>query len=159
MQLPQLGHDVRQCDRLQRTAPPELLVVHRERPLRGLARVRQLIEKTRTMEVLDRRYAARVRIGAQVTPLDELRERIGDRLDRDVSVRLRAAEGLVEILDAQMHHESPLRADELRHDEPVQRDVRCREMGEWSEPDRLHARDVNPRRGLVRARRPDPDAS
>ena len=36
-QRPQLGCDVRQRDRLQRAAPPELLVVDGERPLCGLA--------------------------------------------------------------------------------------------------------------------------
>ena len=159
VQLPQLRRDIRQRDRLQRAATTELLVVHSKRPLRGLARAGQLIEKASAMEVLDRRNPARVGVGAQVAPIDELRKRIGDRLGLDVSVHLRADQSLVEILDTQMHHEPPLRGDELRHEVPVQRDVGCREMGEWFERIRFHTRDVSPRKGLVRARRPDPDAS
>ena len=71
-QRSQLGGDVRQRDRLQRAAPPELLVIHSKRPLRRLARAGQLIEEASAMEVLDRRDPARVGVGAQVAPLDEL---------------------------------------------------------------------------------------
>ena len=76
----QTGGDVLQRDRLQRSAPAELLVEHRERPLRRLAGVGELVQEPRAVEVLDARHPARVRIGPQVAPLHELGERVGDRL-------------------------------------------------------------------------------
>jgi hypothetical protein len=57
---------------LQGTTLAELLLIHAERPLGCLARVGQLIEEASAMEVLDRRDPARVGVGAQVAPLDEL---------------------------------------------------------------------------------------
>ena len=136
----QLGGDVRQGDRLQGAALAELLLVHAERPLGGLTRVGQLIEKAGAMEVLDRRDPARIGVGAQVAPLHELPERVGESIHWDVPIRLGAGECLVEVLGAQVHDESPLRGDELAHHPPVQRDVGCREVGERPESGGLHIR-------------------
>ena len=139
-QRPQLGRDVRQRDGLQRAAPPELLVVDGECPLRGLARTGQLIEKAGAMEVLDGRDPARVGVGAQVAPLHQLPERVGEGLHRYLPIRLGTGEGLVEVFGTQMHHEAALRGDELSHHPPVQHHVWCCEMGERFKSGRFHAR-------------------
>ena len=115
----------------KRAAPAELLVEQRERSLSRLAGVGQLVQEPRAVEVLDARHPARVRIGAQVAPLDELGERIGDgpRIGRTVRGELRH-----HVLGAQVYDEPALGGDECQHHPPVQSGVLRRQVGERLEP-------------------------
>jgi PHD/YefM family antitoxin component YafN of YafNO toxin-antitoxin module len=91
----------------------------------------ELVQESRAVEVLDARHSARVRIGAKVAPLDELRERIGDRLRSGggVPVELRQ-----HILAAQMHDEPALGGHEREHHPSIQSGILSRQVGERLEP-------------------------
>jgi len=89
---------------------------------------------------LHRRRRAAPGVGAKVAPLHQLPERVGESIHWDVSIRLSSGECFVEVLGPQVHDKSPLRGDELAHHPPVQRDVGCREVGEWPEYWGLHIR-------------------
>ncbi|OIK07722.1 hypothetical protein BIV23_01700 [Streptomyces monashensis] len=57
---------------MQRTAPPQRLVVHRQRLLVGRTGLRELVDETFAVEVLDRGDPRGVRVRPQVvSPLDE----------------------------------------------------------------------------------------
>jgi hypothetical protein len=71
-----------------------------------------------TVEILHGRDPAGVRVRAEVAPVLELAERVGDSAEVDVRQRL------VHVLRPQMYGEPPLRDHEHRHDLPVQLDIR-----------------------------------
>ena len=127
----QPDRDVLECDRLERATPTELLVEHRERSLRRLASVGELVQEARAVEVLDARHPARVGVRAQVAPLLELGDRIGDRL---LVGRAFLGQRFDQVLAAQVHDEPPLGGNEREHHLPVQRGVGRRQICERLEP-------------------------
>ncbi|MDX6721056.1 MAG: hypothetical protein QOJ63_3310 [Solirubrobacteraceae bacterium] len=136
VQRAQLRRDVGQGDSLQRPAASQVLVVGGQRALDRLTFTGELIEEPRAVEILDGGHAARVRIVAQVAPLHERAQRVGDRIR--VDAWLRPGERLADVLRSQMHHEPLLRAGERAHDLAIQRNVGRREMREGIESSTRH---------------------
>ena len=129
VQRAQAGRDVLEGDRLKRAATTEMLIEDFQRALGGLACPGELVEVARAVEVLDRRHSSGVGIGAEVSPLDELPERGGDRL--------RVAADVVDssdVLAAQVHDEPALGGDEGEHHPPVESGVRRSPVRERLEP-------------------------
>jgi hypothetical protein len=127
----QSDRDVLERDPLEGSAPAELLVEHRERSLRGLARVGELVQEPRAVKVLDTCHPARVWVGAQVAPLLELRERVGDRLRFGRAV---LGQCLDDVLAAQVHNKPPLGGEEREHHLSVEQRVRRGQISERLEP-------------------------
>ena len=97
----------------------------------------ELVQKPRSVEVLDARHPAGVRIGAQVAPIDELGQRIGDHpwIHRTV-----AGELLQHVFGAQVDNEPPLGGDEGQHHAPIEVGILRAQIRERLEPPRVRLR-------------------